>query len=265
MAESQRTFVPGEAIAGILAGLVLAVAAWVGSGEASAFLVGHLSPQQADLARRVVPAAAEVLPTPTATPQLPTDCVAPAATIAQDGFDPYAILEQHRLDVLWFYAANGWNPATQCLAIYNNWTKNGAGGSTPTTPEAYVKAQGWAPVAAVPTPAPPPDCSAPASEVARLGFDPYRILALQRPDVLTLYQANGWNPATQCVQLFDDWLRHPDGGAPTTAAAFVLTQGWATAPGSRSPSTPSPVSASATQAPSPPPGAPRAVAPTATP
>lgn len=216
-----------EAIIGILAGVLLALAAWISSGAPAQFLTSHLSSDQANVARSVIPAAAAVLPTPTATPRPPADCVAPATTVAQVGFDPYAILEKRRPDVLWFFAKNGWNPVTQCVAIYNSWAKGGAGGSTPTTVAAYVRAQGWAPLTPVPTPAPPADCAAPAAEVARLGFDPYRLLALHRSDVLTLYQANGWKPATQCVQLFDNWLQHPDGGPPTTAAAFVVAQGWA--------------------------------------
>src|SRR6185312_1689674 len=120
-------------------------------------------------------------------------------TVASVGFDPYAILLQKRPDVLRFYAQNGWNPAIQCLAIYDDWAKGGAGGDQPTTPAAFVAAWGWAPSAPVPPPAPPADCAAPASETARLGYDPYRILASDRPDVLNFYQINGWNPDTQCV------------------------------------------------------------------
>jgi LysM repeat protein len=218
-----------EAFAGVAAGLLLALVAWVSSGAPSAFLAGHLSPVAVDAARRSVPGAAAVLPTATVTPPPPTDCVAPAATVASIGFDPYAILLQKRPDVLQFYAQNGWNPAVQCVAIYDSWTNAGAGGKQPTSPAAYVKAQGWAPAAPVPTPAPPADCAAPANQVAQLGFDPYQILALHRPDVLNLYKLNGWNPDTQCVKLFDNWLQHPDGGPATSAAAFVEGKGWATA------------------------------------
>lgn len=219
-----------EAFVGVTAGLLLALVAWLSSGAPTAFLASHLSPDAAATARSAVPVAAAALPTATATPLPPTDCVAPASTIASVGFDPYAILFQKRPDVLRFYASNGWSPASQCVAIYDNWTKAGAGGKQPTTPAAYVKAQGWAPSAPVPTPAPPADCVAPASEAARLGFDPYRLLALHRPDVLSLYQLNGWNPNTQCVKLFDNWLQHPDGGSATSAAAFVEAKGWAKAP-----------------------------------
>ncbi len=189
----------------------------------------------------------------------PADCTAPASTVASIGFDPYAILLQKRPDVLQYYRQNGWNPETQCVAIYDDWTKEGAGGKQPTTPVAYVKAQGWAPSAPVATPAPPADCAAPPSEVARLGYDPYRLLALHRPDVLNLYKLNGWKSDTQCVKLFDNWLQHPDGGPPMTAAAFVVAQGWAKAP------TPS-VQATPTVTNSPAPvTAPRAASPTATP
>jgi hypothetical protein len=217
-----------EAVAGIAAGLLLAVVAWLSSGAPTTFLAGHLSPEAAAAARNAMPVAAAALPTATATPLPPTDCVAPASTIAQVGFDPYAILARRRPDVLWYFGKNGWDPATQCLGIYDRWTKDGAGGTTPTTPAAFVKAQGWAPAAPVPTPAPPADCVAPAAEAAKLGFDPYRILALHRPDVLNTYAANGWKPDTQCVALFDNWLQHPDGGPKTSAAAFVLAKGWAT-------------------------------------
>lgn len=221
-----------EAVAGIAAGIVLVLVAWFGTGTPSEFLSSHLSPNQATAVRQVVPGAAAVLPTTTATPLPPTDCVASATTVASVGFDPYAILLQKRPDVLRFYAQNGWNPAVQCAAIYDNWTKAGAGGKQPTTPAAFVKAQGWAPSAPVPTPAPSADCAAPASEVAKLGFDPYQLLALHRPDVLNLYKLNGWNPATQCVKLFDNWLQHPDGGPATSAAAFVVSKGWAKGPAS---------------------------------
>ncbi|HEV7214905.1 MAG TPA: LysM domain-containing protein [Chloroflexota bacterium] len=220
-----------EAFAGVAAGLLLALIAWVSSGAPSAFLSGHLSPDAADAARRSLPGAAAVLPTAAATPLPPTDCVAPATSIASIGFDPYAILLQKRPDVLAFYAQNGWNPAVQCIAIYDSWTKAGAGGKQSTPPAASVKAPGWAPAAPAPTPAPPADCAAPASEAAQLGFDPYQILALHRPDVLNLYKLNGWNPDTQCVKLFDNWLQHPDGGPPANAAAFVVGKGWATGHG----------------------------------
>jgi hypothetical protein len=226
---SPRRSARAEAVAGIAAGIVLALIAWFGTGVPSAFLSSHLSPNQATAVRQVVPGAAAVLPTATPTPLPPTDCVAPASIIGSTGFDPYAILLQKRPDVLRFYAQNGWNPAVQCVAIYDNWTKAGAGGTQPTTPAAFVKAQGWAPAAPVATPAPPADCTAPASEVAQLGFDPYPLLALHRPDVLNLYKLNGWNPDTQCVKLFDDWLQHPDGGPPVSAAAFVVDKGWAKA------------------------------------
>lgn len=216
-----------EAIAGIIVGLALAAAVWIGTGAPASWLSSHLSAGQESVARLALPGAAALLPTPTATPLPPTDCIAPASTIASLGFDPYAILVRKRPDVLYYYGHNGWNPESQCVAIYDSWTKQGAGGTQPTTPAAYVQAHGWAPAAPVPTPAPPADCTAPASEVARLGFDPYRILALHRPDVLNLYQLNGWQPDTQCVQLFDNWLQHPDGGPATTAAAFVVEKGWA--------------------------------------
>jgi len=143
-----------EATAGIIAGIVLTLAAWLGTGTPGAFLSSHLTAEQAGIARQAVPGAAAVLPTPTATPVPPADCTAPASTVASIGFDPYAILLQKRPDVLQYYRQNGWNPETQCVAIYDDWTKEGAGGKQPTTPVAYVKAQGWAPSAPVATPAP---------------------------------------------------------------------------------------------------------------
>ena len=61
--------------------------------------------------------------------------------------------------------------------------------------------------------------------------NPYGLLAEHRPDVLHFYTSSGWNPLTQCRQIYDDWLAHsPDGGSPTTAPAFVAHAGWA-APG----------------------------------
>ena len=225
-----KSSVRQEATAGIIVGIVLALAAWLGTGVPGAFLSSHLTAEQAGIARQAGPVVAAILPTPTPTPAPPADCAAPASIVASIGFDPYAVLLQKRPDVLQFYAKNGRNPEVQCVAIYDNWTKQGAGGKQPTTPGNYVKAQGWAPAAPVGTPAPPADCAAPPSEVARLGYDPYRLLALHRPDVLNLYQLNGWKPATQCVKLFDNWLQHPDGGPPTTAAAFVVAQRWAKAP-----------------------------------
>jgi hypothetical protein len=71
-------------------------------------------------------------------------------------------------------------------------------------------------------------------DVKRLGFDPYQLLKSHRGDVLALYSQNTvkdgaghWNPVTDCVSIFNDWLQHPDGGPPTTAAAFVTSNGWA--------------------------------------
>ena len=62
--------------------------------------------------------------------------------------------------------------------------------------------------------------------------NPYGLLAAHRPDVLHFYTSSGWNPLTQCRQIYDDWLAHsPDGGPPTTAAAFVAHAGWAASPG----------------------------------
>ncbi|HEY8742055.1 MAG TPA: LysM peptidoglycan-binding domain-containing protein [Chloroflexota bacterium] len=239
MSESPpKNFVRQEATAGIIVGILLALAAWVGTGAPGAFLSSHLTVKQAAIARQAVPGAAAVLPTPTATPLPPADCQAPASIVASTGFDPYAILLQKRPDVLQYYRQNGWNPEVQCVAIYDDWTKGGADAKHPTTPAAYVKAQGWAPSAPVATPAPPADCAAPPTEIAQLGYDPYQLLALHRPDVLNLYQLNGWKPDTQCVKLFDNWLQHPDGGAPTTAAAFVVAQGWVNAPTPAAQSTP---------------------------
>lgn len=240
-----------EAFAGIAAGIVLALVAWFGTGAPETFLNSHLSPNQATAARRAVPGAAAMLPTATPTPLPPTDCVASASVIGSAGFDPYVILLQKRPDVLHYYGQNGWNPATQCVAIYDDWTKGGAGGPTPTTPAAFVKAQGWAPAAPVATPAPPADCVAPTSESTQLGFDPYRLLALHRPDVLNLYQQNGWNPDTQCVKIFDNWLQHPDGGPATTAPAFVADKGWAAARTPPVTATPSVIASPTAIAPSP--------------
>jgi LysM repeat protein len=176
-------------------------------------------------------AAVAAHPTLTLSPSPPADCAAAPALIAKVGFDPYAILAKRRPDVLAFYQKQGWNPATQCVAIYNNWTAHGAGGKTPTTPAVYVRAQGWAPVTPQPTPTPYPSCQAPAQEVKQLGFDPYLILQAHRSDVLQYYAANGWNPATQCVAIYNNWTAHGAGGkTPTTPAAYVQAQGWAPKP-----------------------------------
>lgn len=201
-----------DAVVGILFGLVPATVIFL-----SAYTLGPFRP--------VVPIPTPV-PTVTATP----GCVAPSSLVASVGFDPYAILSQKRPDVLAFYAANGWNLTTRCTQALDDWTAHGAGGGAPTTPARYVRRQGWAPATRQPTPTPFAGCSGPPSLVARLGYDPYRLLGEHRPDVERLYAANGWKPATQCVQLFDDWLQHPDGGPPTTAAAYVTRQGWAGSP-----------------------------------
>jgi len=171
----------------------------------------------------VAPRLIAILP-PTATP--PADCAAPASVIAQVGFDPYAILAERRPDVLSYYVANGWDAQNQCLLVYDDWVAHGAGSTVPTTVAAYVRREGWAPARHQPTPTPFPSCAAPAIEVSQLGFDPYAVLALHRPDVLRLYQANGWNAQTQCVAIFNNWLQHPDGKAPTTVVQFVESQGW---------------------------------------
>jgi hypothetical protein len=218
-----------EALAGVVAGLLLAFGAWLSTGRLTDMLTGHV-PASTLAAARQNGGVAALLPTMTPTPAPPADCQAPAALIAQVGFDPYRILARERPDVLRYYAANGWDVGTRCTAIYDDWAAQGAGGKTPTTPAAYVIAQGWAPKTRLPTPTPLPSCVGPADETAKLGFDPYAILAVNRPDVLTTYAANGWKPASQCVAIFDNWLKHPDGGPAMTAAQFVESKGWARAP-----------------------------------
>ncbi len=219
MAEVRSPVVRREVVAGVLAGLVLTFAGWLDS-----------HPIRLNLSRHLPPAAAAAIGLPvTPTPLPVAGCIAPSGLIAAAGFDPYAVLSQKRPDVLAFYAANGWSPSTQCTQIYDNWTGHGAGDEAPTTPVAYVRLRGWVPRVAQPPPTPFAGCAGPPSLSARLGVDPYRLLAEHRPDVLAFYAANGWKPATQCVQLFDDWLKHPDGGPPATAAAFVVKQGWARA------------------------------------
>ena len=214
-----------EVVAGLLAGLLLGAVAWLESEPAGQRLGQHLPGTLAD--------AIGIPPAP--TPIAAASCHAPATLVGRVGFDPYAILSTYRPDVLAYYAAYGWDPATRCTQIYDDWTGHIAPGA-PTTVVAYVEQQGWAPRAAQPTPTPQPGCHAPPAEVARLGFDPYQVLALHRPDVLDLYRHNpapggqgNWDPATQCVAIFDDWLQHPDGKPAMTAAQFVVASGWATA------------------------------------
>lgn len=239
MSTAARRAVRREALIGVGIGLLLAFGAWVNTGEFASLLSGH-APAPILAAARQNGQIGALLPTVTPTPTPPADCRAPADVIARAGFDPYTILAQRRPDVLRFYEANGWDASTRCTAIYDDWTAQGAGGKTPTTPAAYVIAQGWAPTTRVPTPTPPPACAGPAALTAKLGFDPYAILAVNRPDVLTLYAANGWKPATQCVAIFDNWLKHPDGGPAMTAAQFVEKKGWAHAPKTAPSPTPAP-------------------------
>ena len=107
----------------------------------------------------------------------------------------------------------------------------GIGGAFPGTPLAAATPTATAVPTATPAPTPTAaGCVAPPGEAAALGFDPYAILSQHRPDVLAFYAANGWDPVTRCVALFDDWLRHPDGGPPTTAARYVVEQGWVRRP-----------------------------------
>jgi len=216
-----------EATVGILAGLILVATAWISSG-ALAQQLSPVSPAAAAAVAAAVPAPATATPIPT------SGCVSAADVIAKDGFDPYAILAQKRPDVLAYYIQNGWNPLSQCHGIFDDWARQDPDGNGTTAVLAYVKQKGWASGGPVPTPTPYPDCSAPPAEVARLEFDPYAILSLNRPDVLSLYARNpspdgngNWDPATQCVAIFDNWLKHPDGGPPATAAQFVQGQGWA--------------------------------------
>lgn len=55
----------------------------------------------------------------------------------------------------------------------------------------------------------------------------YAALAAHRPDVLQFYAKNGWHAASQCRQIFDNWLAQgPDGGPPLTADQYARAKGW---------------------------------------
>ncbi|MCL4545083.1 MAG: hypothetical protein M1118_10885 [Chloroflexi bacterium] len=144
MTDTKHTVLSWDAALGVCFGIVLVIAAWASAGGASALLPSLVPAAQQEAARHIIPGAAAALPTATPIPPPPADCVAPPGEAAKLGFDPYKILAGHRPDVLRFYAKNGWNPATQCVAIFNNWLQHPDGKPAQSAAQ-FVEAAGWAP------------------------------------------------------------------------------------------------------------------------
>lgn len=228
-----------EAAAGIAAGLVLASAAWLGTGALLRILPADLINRSRATPPPVVapvvgPVVAAVLPTP-----VPSSCDSGPSTAA------YRAIVAHRPDILAFYAKNGYDPRADCRRALDDWLRQGEPGRPPTTAAAYAMAQGWLPT---PVPGAAPrtpevDCKAPPSVVATYGFDPYQVLLRSRRDVIEFYAKNGWDPATQCVQIYDDWVSRQDPGQKTVAAgAYVRDHGLelTPTPGPSRPATPAP-------------------------
>lgn len=216
-----------EAAAGITAGLVLAFSAWLSTGALLHILPKDLIARSRTAAPPIVapvvaPVVAAVLPTP-----VPSSCDSGPNTAA------YQAIAANRPDILAFYAKNGYDPRADCRKALDDWLDHGEPGRPPTTAVAYAEAQGWlpTPVPGAKARTPEQDCRAPASVVSAAGFDPYQVLLRNRRDVLEFYAKNGWDPSTQCVQIYDDWLSHPEPGQKVvTAAEYVREHGFLLTP-----------------------------------